>query len=81
MITKPILVVGGTGRVGRLIIQQLLADNIPTRAFVCNSTKAHELWTTTTTADIDQDETKQDTDNLEVMVGDITNHTPGKLKQ
>ena len=46
---KPILVVGATGKVGRLVVQQLLGKNQPVRALVRNPAKAQELFGTSTT--------------------------------
>ena len=43
---KPILVVGATGRVGRLVVNQLLEQDRPVRALVRNTSKAQELFST-----------------------------------
>ena len=45
---KPVLVVGATGRVGRRVVQQLMAQNRPVRAIVRNPDKARELFGTST---------------------------------
>lgn len=42
--SKPILVVGATGRVGRLVVNQLLGQNRPVRALVRNTTKAQQIF-------------------------------------
>ncbi len=47
-ITKPTLVVGATGMVGRRVVQQLLDQNRPVRALVRNVTRAQELFGTST---------------------------------
>lgn len=39
----PILVVGGTGRVGRLVVQQLKERDIPVRLLVRDKKRAQEL--------------------------------------
>jgi hypothetical protein len=44
--SKPTLVVGATGQVGRRVVQQLLAKNKPVRALVRNHEKARELFGT-----------------------------------
>lgn len=41
---KPILVVGATGRVGRIVVNQLLEKNQPVRALIRNTTKAQKLF-------------------------------------
>jgi nucleoside-diphosphate-sugar epimerase len=42
--SKPILVVGATGKVGRKVVQQLLDMELPVRAMVRNHDKARELF-------------------------------------
>lgn len=42
--TKPVLVIGATGRVGRLVVEQLLAENRPVRAVIRNTIKAKEIF-------------------------------------
>jgi hypothetical protein len=42
----PVLVVGATGRVGRRVVQQLLAQNRPVRALVRNPDKAQKIFGT-----------------------------------
>jgi len=42
--TKPILVVGATGRVGRLVVNRLLEQNRSVRAVVRNTTKAQQVF-------------------------------------
>lgn len=43
---KPILVVGATGRVGRLVVQKLLGQNRPVRALVRSRSKAQSIFGT-----------------------------------
>lgn len=45
---SPVLVVGATGRVGRRVVQQLLAQNRPVRALVRNPAKAQKYFGTST---------------------------------
>lgn len=50
--TKPILVVGATGRVGRLVVNKLLEQERPVRALVRNTTKAQQLFANQTSLEI-----------------------------
>jgi nucleoside-diphosphate-sugar epimerase len=54
---KPVLVVGATGRVGRLLVEQLLDRGRPVRALVRSSTKAEEIF--------------EQNENLEIIVADV----------
>ena len=67
---RPILIVGATGKVGRIVVQKLLDQNIPTRAFVRNATKANELFMDPTSSE----KSKRNL-NLEIIVGDVTDLT------
>ena len=45
---KPVLVVGATGRVGRLVVQELMGKDIPVRALVRDREKARSVFGTST---------------------------------
>ena len=59
----PVLVVGGTGAIGRLVIEQLLAKDTPTRALVRDYDKAVEI--------LGEEAVKSRKSLLEVVVGDV----------
>ena len=59
----PVLVVGATGKIGRLVVEQLLAKDIPTRALVRNYDRAVEI--------LGEDTVKSRRSLLEVVVGDV----------
>jgi hypothetical protein len=61
----PVLVVGATGRVGRRVVQQLLAQNRPVRALVRNPTKAQKYFGTSTSLVYPQ---------LEIIVADLSRY-------
>ena len=71
---KPILVVGATGRVGRLVVNQLLERNRPVRAIVRNTTKAQQVFggnitsLELVTADLGYCDTKECAETLEKAV-------------
>lgn len=50
-IAGPVVVVGATGKVGRLVVQELLAQEIAVRAVVRNITKATEVFSNTNKKD------------------------------
>jgi hypothetical protein len=62
---KPILVVGATGRVGRRVVQQLMAQNRPVRAVVRNEHKAQHLFGTMTSLQYPQ---------LEIIKADLSRY-------
>jgi hypothetical protein len=59
---QPTLVVGATGRVGRLVVQQLLGQNRPVRALVRDAAKAQQIFGTTTSLEYPP---------LEIVVADL----------
>lgn len=62
---KPVLVLGATGRIGRRVVEQLLAKNIPTRALVRDYDRAVVV--------LGEDNVKRRDSILDVQVGDV-NH-------
>lgn len=67
---KPVLVVGATGRVGRKVVQKLMATDRPVRALVRNPAKAQEIFGTCTGFQYP---------SLEVIVADMSN--PDQYKE
>lgn len=63
--TKPVLVVGATGRVGRMVVQKLLAQNQPVRALVRSRSKAQEIFGTKTSLEYPA---------LEIIKADISHY-------
>jgi hypothetical protein len=61
----PVLVVGATGRVGRRVVQQLLAQNRPVRALVRNPAKAQKYFGTSASLVYPQ---------LEIIVADVSRY-------
>jgi hypothetical protein len=59
---KPILVVGATGKVGRLVVQQLMGQNRPVRALCREADKAQKLFGTATYLEYPR---------LEVVIADV----------
>ena len=59
----PVLVVGATGKIGRLVVEQLLAKDIPTRVLVRDYDRAVEI--------LGEDAVKARKSLLEVVVGDV----------
>jgi len=53
--SKPTLVVGATGQVGRLVVQQLLAAKKPVRALVRDEAKAKEIFSSSVQSSPDLD--------------------------
>lgn len=66
--SKPVLVVGATGKVGQKVVQQLLGQNIAVRALVRNETKAAQLFSEHLSCK--NDENKKST-LLELVVSDL----------
>lgn len=61
----PVLVVGATGKVGRLVVKQLLEKGIYTRALVRNEEKARELFLAS------DDSSSSSSSKLEIITHDI----------
>ena len=72
---KPILVVGATGRVGRLVVQQLLSQNQHIRALVRDGDKAQKLFGTSDDDDSSKDDSNDDHfKKLQIVVADISRY-------
>eukprot|EP00591_Stephanopyxis_turris_P006218 CAMPEP_0195525474 /NCGR_PEP_ID=MMETSP0794_2-20130614/25964_1 /TAXON_ID=515487 /ORGANISM="Stephanopyxis turris, Strain CCMP 815" /LENGTH=406 /DNA_ID=CAMNT_0040655953 /DNA_START=82 /DNA_END=1302 /DNA_ORIENTATION=- len=69
--TKPILVVGSTGRVGRKVVEKLLSKNIPVRAFARDYEKAVSVF--------GDDYARGRGSPLDITIGDINN--PDELER
>ena len=63
----PVLVLGSTGKVGRLVVENLVAQKIPVRAFARNRTKASEVLSSPTGMG-----GLNPWEGVEVVVGDLT---------
>ena len=64
---SPVLVLGSTGKVGRLVVENLVAQKIPVRAFARNRTKASEVLSSPTGMG-----GLNPWEGVEVVVGDLT---------
>lgn len=76
--SKPILVVGAAGRVGRLVVQQLLSQKRPIMALVRDADKAHKLFGTSDD-DGEDDPSSSSSNNgqppkLQIVVADIARY-------
>ena len=69
--TKPVLVVGATGRVGRIVVNQLLEQNRPVRALIRNATKAQELFGANNST----------TSSLELITADLGHYDDQGMRQ